>query len=601
MMDVKEMLEMFTNMQKERDVAHQTQIKELIETFQKQQIIQVGDEQQLQVGGDSVSRKIKDFADSMLPFEYSPEENVIFETWYDRYESVFAAESNDLSTPMKIRLLLMKFSQPDYQRFANTLLPQKPHELQFDDIIVKLKRLFGYKQTKFSLRHKCFGLVKSDAEDFAQYSARINKQAEKFDVKSCSPDDFKVLLFVSGLKSSQDSLILEKLLAKVDSQYVQLESQADQASIETFKKLTLQDLVNEAERIICLKRDKNVVGEPNCSSEVRAVRQKNPKTTTHRPSSNRLSPTPNNFSNSSSQQPPDCPGCEGKHFMNQCPFKASECNECHTSGHKNGYCKSMLDHYQKRRLNSRFNRDKQRNSESVETKQVCEINSVSQRKYLEPNINGATVKLQFETGSDITIISRRNWNRLGKPNLQPTTKRAGSASGDTVPLLGYFPCAIKLNNEEQFNECYVFTLDLNLFGIPWISAFKLWTVPINTFCNKVQTYSENDLATRARKKFPLLFAEGLGCCTKAKASLTLKSDAKPVYRNARPVPHAAAPAIKTELERLQRLGVLTPTDYATSAAPIVAVKKKNGKILVSTTTWNQTSIRYRHPKVSSQT
>ncbi|CRL07797.1 CLUMA_CG020751, isoform A [Clunio marinus] len=217
---------------------------------------------------NSPTRKIKDLADSMIDFTYDPEKNGIFETWYARYKSIFTLETNDLSESMKIRLLLIKFQQSDYQRYADAILPQEPHELTFNDTTNKLKKLFGYKETKFSQRHKCFNLTKEESEDFITYSARINKQAEKFDIVNCTPNDLKVLLFISGLKSSKDSIILEKLLNKVDTQYVRIEAAADRNARDAIVKLTLQDLVNEAERIICLKKDKSTVIDSALTTDI---------------------------------------------------------------------------------------------------------------------------------------------------------------------------------------------------------------------------------------------------------------------------------------------------------------------------------------------
>lgn len=77
--------------------------------------------------------------------------------------------------------------------------------------------MFGYKETKFAMRHEYFNLTKLDTEDHQTYAARINKHGEKFDIAKCSFEDLKVLLYVSGLKSPQDSQILEKLLAKIDA------------------------------------------------------------------------------------------------------------------------------------------------------------------------------------------------------------------------------------------------------------------------------------------------------------------------------------------------------------------------------------------------
>lgn len=252
----------------------QTQIR------QQGQILQRLLEDRIQaapVAATAIDQQTKNLAEQICPFTYDADNNLTFESWYDRYATIFETEVANWSEAAKIRLLLQKFAQPDYQRFADATLPQKPTELQLADAVQRLKKMFGFRETKFALRHKCFGLTKEDGEDFIQYAARINKHGEKFDITSCTADDLKVLLFVSGLKSSQDSLILEKLLAKVDAQHVQLEAAADAAARCAIKKLTLQDLVNEAQRLIALKQDKSTVGESSSlqpASEIMAIQNR---------------------------------------------------------------------------------------------------------------------------------------------------------------------------------------------------------------------------------------------------------------------------------------------------------------------------------------
>jgi len=268
---------------------------------------------------DATSQRVRNLADTMTPFVYDPENNAIFETWYARYETVFATEAASLTESVKVRLLLQKFTQADYQKYADTILPKKPSQLTIEETVKQFKGIFGYKETKFAMRHKCLGLSKSDAEDFTQFAARVNKHAEKFDITKCTPDDLKVLLFISGLRNPQDSLILEKLLAKVDNQYVQFETVEDPSTI---KKLTLQDLVNEAHRLLYLKHDKNIVENPSNTSEICRIQQngknkwKNGKKT--KSDSDRSSPT-NGMEGKSYK--PFCKYCGGLHRYYECEHR----------------------------------------------------------------------------------------------------------------------------------------------------------------------------------------------------------------------------------------------------------------------------------------
>lgn len=225
---------------------------------------------------DEITTKVKNLADSMVPFVYDPDCNLTFEAYYNRYETVLTTQAADLDEPTKVHLLLQKFQQTEYQCYADSILPSKPNERKLEETVESLKRIFGYKESKFSMRHKCFELKKKEDEDYTGYMVRVNKMAEKFDLNNCSIDDFKVLLLVSGLKAPADSLILEKLLTKVDNQHLALEKAATEEARTLVYKLKLQDLLNEAERITCLKKDKGKVGETSTKSEIYAVHNSSP-------------------------------------------------------------------------------------------------------------------------------------------------------------------------------------------------------------------------------------------------------------------------------------------------------------------------------------
>lgn len=508
-------------------------------------------------------QRAKNLADQMVTFSYDPDNNLTFESWYGRYTTVFTVDIAGWTDAEKIRLLLTKFPQSDYQKFAELLMPQSPTDLTLEAVIVKLKTMFGFRESKFMMRHKCFSLKKDDSESFIDYSARINKQGEKFDVTHCTADDFKVLLFVSGLKSTHDSTILEKLLSKIDAQHKRVEAAADQAARDAIHKLTLQDLVNEAERILSLKQDKSLVGQPASSStpEVFAVQRdfqsknKSNKTTSSQP---RKPPGP-------------CRYCGGDHWEKECDMKEHTCSACHVTGHKVGFCASA--HEATRKALARAVRSGN-NCHQVRKAQAA------RRKFIVPQINGTKLKLQLDSASDVTIISIDNWRKLGVPALTPCQSTPTSASGDPIPLKGSFKCTMALNNVKATGICYV-SKSLNLLGTDWIESLGIWNVPIASICQKVTMQcSQVNLKEEAEKKFPTLFADGLGLCTKTKVSLTLKESAKPIFRKARNVPFAAIKLVEAEIKRQEQLGIYSPVAYSEFAAPIVVVKKKNGKLRI---------------------
>ena len=137
--------------------------------------------------------------------------------------------------------------------------------------------------------------------------------------------------------------------------------------------------------------------------------------------------------------------------------------------------------------------------------------------------------------------------------------------------------------KEFSGVCYITdSSNLNLLGLDFIEELDLFKVPLNSIFNtcRINAAADTDkyFMSILKAKFNNVFQEGLGCCTKVKATLKLKFDSKPIFRPKRPVPYAALATVENELNRLQQAGVIQPINYSSWAAPIVMVKKANGKV-----------------------
>lgn len=315
----------------------------------------------------------------------------------------------------------------------------------------------------------------------------------------------------------------------------QIEPAPDAAAAASIKKLTLQDLVNEAYRIISLRKDKSAVAEP-VNTEILAVHHSNKKKeNSKRRISGKSNSTLNSDHNKPSKPPNPCRFYGEEHWERDCHYQTKKCADCKRIGHKTGYCVTTLDAFmaratRKQRIKQRHQR---RNSDPGQVHQIrgAEAIDISQRKFIAPTINGAKVKLQLDWASDITLILQANWKKLGKSTLERWGMQPGSASGDPVPLFGAFQCHIKFNEKEEVSARN------DLLGIDWIIKLGLWNIPFAAICNSVMTDSKHvdspqacrNFSSEARTKFSLLFSDGLGCCNKIKVSLTFKQDAKPIF------------------------------------------------------------------------
>lgn len=249
-------------------------------------------------------------------------------------------------------------------------------------------------------------------------------------------------------------------------------------------------------------------------------------------------------------------------------------------GHKTGFCATAAEAM--RSELSRLRSQQQKTEGSVST---ITNGKTGDRKFLTPQIDGIGIKLQVDSASDLTIISASNWQKLGKPALTPALIAPGSASGHPINIWGKFRCTVKANGKNDSGDCFV-SARLNLFGSDWMTKLGLWDIPLSTVCHQVKLNTTSDdvkstsLTKRAMQQFPDLFKEGLGKFNRTTASMTLKKDSKAVFIRARPPPFAAMKPIEQEIMRGIHQGVYTATEYSDFAAPIVVVKKKNGKIRI---------------------
>ena len=88
-----------------------------------------------------------------------------------------------------------------------------------------------------------------------------------------------------------------------------------------------------------------------------------------------------------------------------------------------------------------------------------------------------------------------------------------------------------LMEKERKLKAFVMRNAQNLFGTDWMEEFDLFNVPINTFCNRIDdTMTSSDkLKKELRMKFPEIFSEGLGFCSKVKTKFQVKKNVMPVF------------------------------------------------------------------------
>ncbi|CAH8637872.1 unnamed protein product [Schistosoma rodhaini] len=486
--------------------------------------------------------------DSIHEFHFDGVAGVTFESWYKKYEDVFNVDLETFDDAAKVRVLLRKLGTIEHERYTNYILPKNPRDISFEETVKILSQIFGEQSSLFNIRYQCLKIVKAGNDDWVQHASIINRECERFKLSAMTEDQFKCLVFVCSLQSSEDADIRTRILSK----------------IEQCPNITLQEVTTECQHLVNLKHDTSMVENNGRLPYVQAVSGKKDSYMQKQ--------------NTTIKKPPSaCWFCGELHYKRFCPYKNYRCTRCQLKGHKETCCKKKMH-----RRSSSVHYRRRKNCSSTNRIMVAHTRTEhNRRKYVTLEINGRRARLQLDTASDISLISRKTWSHIGKPLVLPTTQLAHSASGGKLNIVGEIYCPVKKGNVQKNVKVYLTeSPGLDLLGLDLIETLKLADHSINSICRRVTI----DNSSRCNQKSTVpqrhhnVFKEELGECTKAKALLILKPGATPVFRPKRPVPYAALPMVEQEIERLQKLGVIEPVNFSEWAAPIVVVKKTNGSI-----------------------
>ncbi|XP_058449093.1 uncharacterized protein K02A2.6-like [Malaya genurostris] len=445
---------------------------------------------------------------------------------------------------------MRKLGLAEHERYVSYILPKLPKEFSFVQTVNKLKSLFGAKESVISRRYRCLQITKNPTEDHVAFACRVNKACVEFELGRLTEEQFKCLVYVCGLKSESDVEIRTRLLTK----------------IEDSNDVTLEQLSEECQRIFNLKHDSAMIESQTPYGQVQSIRKFGGKLfgKRDREQSKRLS------SNAVKKPSYPCWLCGSLHYSQDCSYKYHKCSDCGSFGHREGYCDSAKS----RKPRSR--RKKRDVSAKVVVVDVCSVQQ--RRRFVSVAVSGIDIRLQLDTASDITVISKDIWKKLGSPVLSPATVKARTASGSILKLDGEFESDVTIGKCTRRELIRVTEKQLHLLGTDMVDSFNLWSVPMDTFCCHV--LSSPTSTSTLKTMFPKVFNDQLGLCCKTKIKLELKENVRPIFCPKRPVAYAMYGAVDRELERLQKLNIITSVEYSEWAAPIVVVRKANGSIRI---------------------
>ncbi|CAM4801383.1 unnamed protein product, partial [Rotaria magnacalcarata] len=273
---------------------------------------------------------------------------------------------------------------------------------------------------------------------------------------------------------------------------------------------------------------------------------------------------------------PPCQSCGStNHLRSNCKFREFVCNSCQRSGHLARVC--------------RQNKQVKKPGKHIQTSSLKYITHRQQPSTgtatISLHVNGQDCTFEIDTGAYNTIVSTEIWKRLGSPRIRPSALRMECYSGQLLQIKG--ECNVNVDYEgHTYNLIMIVVHDAgsSLLGLQWIVAMQIDLNHIVHGSSYVQRtvhkiYNQT-LLQEMLEQYKKVFDAGLGLCNKVQAHIQLKPNAVPKFFKPRPIAFAYLAGVKDEIQRNVEAGILERVDTATWAAPIVPIRKPNGKIRI---------------------
>ncbi|VDP27410.1 unnamed protein product [Heligmosomoides polygyrus] len=162
---------------------------------------------------------------------------------------------------------------------------------------------------------------------------------------------------------------------------------------------------------------------------------------------------------------------------------------------------------------TQFRLGNRRNRRNFRCKNVA-VPTHDARTYLKVR----TIRLQLDTGADITMISSRTWKAIGSPTTADSAIPVKTADGSPMKILGCFSAHFTVYDRHQrptngHRTCYV-TESTDLLGLDWCIQMPQYRQFKEQYHYRMATSTleilRDDTVSHLKAKFADVFSPGLG-------------------------------------------------------------------------------------------
>ena len=291
-------------------------------------------------------------------------------------------------------------------------------------------------------------------------------------------------------------------------------------------------------------------------------------------------------STSKDSKRPYCKCC-GRHHDPSCRHKDATCHRCGRVGHISPVCRSKGSKGNHKQNKSKSDpvenkvahvATEEEYPDALEDATLYNINSVGSSAppiSVTLQVNQKPIQFVVDTGAGVTVLSEATWKSVF-PNrdLVESATLLKTYTGQPISVLGELPGLTVVYGDQRVSGLTAIVVKgspENLLGRTWLNRITLdWKA--------IRAVNRQDALKPLLDEYQDVFSPGLGTISGFQAELRVAETARPRFHKARPLPFARRDAVKDELDRLERAGVIEKVSSSDWAAPIVCVPKKDGRL-----------------------
>ena len=481
--------------------------------------------------------------------------------WKRRFQQFRLASGLAEADPQRQVSTLLYCMGESAEETLNSTKISEEHHKEFDKVIDEFDRFFNVRKNTIFERARFNRRVQGEDESVEHFITDLFSLAE-----NCSYGDMK------------DEMIRDRIVVGIRDEGLsaKLQLEADLTLETAMRKVRQREAVQEQQEILKTgKMERSTAIEQvhhsttKPTSRSKPVQRERPKTYTQQP-----------LGTSNSR----CTRCgKGPHSKGVCPAKNAICHNCKKKGHYQKQCFSKTT----------IGEVSIPPSVVPEIQEEAYLNTVNGSNEAGKvwncvvRVNGVTTSFKLDTGAEVTVVTKETAEHLKSvKKWQKSEKKLCGADRRQLQVLGTFSANLKHNTRSTVQLVYVVKdLNQNLLGLPAIEDLGL--------IQRIGVVEKRTIPDEFKNVF-----NGLGTFT-GEYHIQITPGARPfALFTARHVPFPLREKVRMELDRMERMGVISKVEQPVEwCAAMVVVPKKSGaiRICVDYHPLNEVVLREVHP------